>query len=121
LPIGGAGILYTKKLINIRFIKDECFLKLAPTSDDIWFRLSSMLNGTDVFVNPVIDRDNIHFKNKHGLHEINLYKKRTKNILLNNIEELLSAVLNYLGISNSNNDISWKRAYLYACKKYKYK
>lgn len=120
LPIGCAGILYTKKLINVSFLTDECFLKLSPTNDDVWFRLSSMLNDTDVLVNPLIEKDNVYFKHKQGLNKINLYNRIT-NILSKKLLNLLFPVFNYLGISNSNNDIAWKRSYLYACSKYQYK
>ena len=118
LPIGCAGILYTKKLINISFLTDECFLKLAATSDDIWFRLSSMLKGIDVLVNPSIERDNIYFLHKQGLHKINRQRYGGKNILLKMILKLWSILNDYLGISRSNNDRAWKRAYVYACEKY---
>jgi hypothetical protein len=48
LPIGYGGVLYPPHSLHIDATNQELFLKLAPKADDLWFRMMSYLNGTEV-------------------------------------------------------------------------
>ena len=48
LPIGYGGVLYPAHSLHQDSINSELFLKLAPKADDLWFRMMSFLNGTEV-------------------------------------------------------------------------
>lgn len=48
LPIGYGGVLYPAHSLHQDAIKHELFLELAPKADDLWFRMMSFLNGTEV-------------------------------------------------------------------------
>ena len=48
LPIGYGGVLYPAHSLHQDAVNDELFLKLAPKADDLWFRMMSYLNGTEV-------------------------------------------------------------------------
>jgi len=42
LPTGVGGVGYRTKLLDLDFLTDTAFLKLAPTTDDLWFRMASL-------------------------------------------------------------------------------
>lgn len=48
LPIGYGGVLYPAHSLHQDAINSELFLALAPKADDLWFRMMSHLNGTEV-------------------------------------------------------------------------
>ncbi|ETI61515.1 hypothetical protein [Marinomonas profundimaris] len=48
LPIGYGGVLYPEKTLHSDTINKEIFLKLTPKADDLWFKMMSFLNGTEV-------------------------------------------------------------------------
>lgn len=43
-PTGVGGILYPPHCLHPDVTKDEIFLKLCPTADDVWFKIMSYLN-----------------------------------------------------------------------------
>lgn len=47
---GGAGCLYPPNCLHPDVVRKELFMRLAPTSDDIWFWLMGALNGYKVNV-----------------------------------------------------------------------
>ena len=47
---GCGGILYPPKCFHPDVIREELFMKLCPTNDDIWFWLMAVLNGTQIAV-----------------------------------------------------------------------
>lgn len=47
---GGAGCLYPPHCLHPDVMRKDLFMKLAPTSDDIWFWLMGVLNGVRVNV-----------------------------------------------------------------------
>ncbi len=46
--LGGSGTLYPPGSLHGDVLKRELFLKLAPTSDDIWFWAMALRNGTKI-------------------------------------------------------------------------
>ena len=45
---GTSGVLYPPGCFDPRVFDIECFRKLCPTEDDVWFKAMSLLNGTPV-------------------------------------------------------------------------
>lgn len=85
---GGAGCLYPPHCLYSDVIKKELFMKLAPTSDDIWFWLMGVLNGfrVNVVKNNFSKLSYIPGTQEVGLYHINdsgekLFFVHLKNIL----------------------------------------
>lgn len=51
IGIGCGGILYPPHLLHSDVIKDEIFMKIAPTTDDLWFKTMQILNGVKAVQN----------------------------------------------------------------------
>lgn len=50
LPIGIAGVLYRKPLLDKATMHSEDFKKLAPKQDDLWFHVARKVTGKEVVV-----------------------------------------------------------------------
>jgi hypothetical protein len=48
LPLGCSGVLYPPGALHADIDKPELFLDLAPTTDDLWFKMMSFLKGTPI-------------------------------------------------------------------------
>ena len=46
IAIGAWGILYPPRSLHEKVFDEELFMKLAPTSDDFWFKAMALLQGT---------------------------------------------------------------------------
>lgn len=115
IPIGCAGVAYRKELLDLNFLNDEVYAKLAPTADDIWFRLASLRKHTKVFIEPNIENGCIYMQHTMGLQETNIYKNPlTLSLVMRIILRLLNRFRNYIGKSMSKNDYSWKNANTYS-------
>lgn len=102
MPTGSGGILYKRTLLDMDFLDDPQAQQLAPTTDDLWFRMAGMRKGTPVLVAPEAGRENIFLKHNKGLEEINKKKKRKK-------------FMDFIkGGKAGLNDTSWKRTCRYA-------
>ena len=47
---GGAGCLYPPGILSADVIKEDVFMNIAPTSDDIWFWAMAVINGVRISV-----------------------------------------------------------------------
>jgi hypothetical protein len=106
LPIGCAGVVYRKKLLDIKFLTNFEFLTIAPTTDDMWFRMASMLMDTPVAVFPEIDRLNVYLKHKYGLEKMN-NQKTSFSFLPRICNKRKLKIANFIGINQTKNDFSW--------------
>lgn len=50
VPIGAGGILYPPNCFYNDILKEEFFMKLAPSADDIWFKAMTLKNGVKSMV-----------------------------------------------------------------------
>lgn len=107
MPTGAGGVLYRKRLLDHGFITDKSFLKLAPRSDDLWFRAASLRKGTEVYADPSINERNIYLVHGLGLkvHNMNQKKSLMDQARLHSVGYLKSC----LGINDSENDRAWDR------------
>jgi hypothetical protein len=48
LPLGYSGVLHPPHSLSSDTTRDDLFMSLAPTTDDLWFRVMSLLSGTPV-------------------------------------------------------------------------
>ena len=44
MPTGNAGVLYPPKCFHSDVLNSKVFMKLCPSTDDIWFKVMSLLN-----------------------------------------------------------------------------
>jgi glycosyltransferase involved in cell wall biosynthesis len=106
LPTCGAGAVYRKKLLDINFLTNQEFLNIAPTTDDLWFRMAGMLMNTPVAVFPEIDKLNVYLKHKHGLEKMNNQKNKFSFVPRIYYKKRLK-IANYIGMNQTKNDFSW--------------
>jgi hypothetical protein len=48
LPLGCGGVLYPPNSLHKDVDRPDLFMDLAPTTDDLWFKMMSFINGTPV-------------------------------------------------------------------------
>ena len=113
LPTGGAGAVYRMGLLDIAFLTDLAFLELAPTADDLWFRMASLLRGVPVLVDPAINRDNTFLRHEAGLEQTNF---RRAHGMWNRVlgRRIGGVVKGKLGINDTPNDYAWDAICRYA-------
>lgn len=97
MPTGSGGILYKKSLLDMAFIYDAKAQDIAPTTDDLWFRMAGIRKGTPVLVDPEAGKANNFLKHDLGLEAINKKSKKNK------LSRLFQAS------KPAFNDINWKR------------
>ena len=118
LPVGVGGVVYKKELLDLDFIMDANFKKLAPTTDDLWFRMASLLKDRNVFVDPTIQKKNKSIVHNKGLENINLKEAKKKGVIFKPINLLKMKVKDYIGINNTPNDIAWDKIVKYVKENY---
>lgn len=116
LPIGCAGVVYRKYLLDLYFLSDEAHVKYAPTSDDIWFKVASLRKNTEIYVDPKLEAGNIYLTHNFGLEKINIYSidNKKKNLSKRCIDKLITHIYNYFGVRLSKNDFAWKSTLSYS-------
>lgn len=115
LPTGCAGVVFRKPLLDLDFLRDEAYLKCAPTADDIWFRIAGLRKNTPVYVDPEIDRGNGYIQHFMGLEKVNLYQfKRARRLHQRLIIKALEKTRHYFGTSSCENDLAWAKALKYS-------
>lgn len=109
LPLGVGGVVYKKHLLDIEFILNKTFLEIAPTTDDLWFRMASLLKDVEVWVKPEINLQNMYIKHDLGLEDLNLKKSSVNSKILRLLKAIYDLIVDYLGIRRTKNDYAWKR------------
>lgn len=93
IPIGVGGVLYFPGCFNTDIIKEELFTKLAPTADDLWFKILAQKKGTKTMVFNDLDHSDyipLGSSNFNSLAEQNVGNN------MNDVQ--LRALLNYYDI-----------------------
>tara|TARA_R110000822_G_scaffold163794_1_gene304069 strand:- start:11906 stop:12580 length:675 start_codon:yes stop_codon:yes gene_type:complete len=103
----GGGSVLKKSMFRAKDIADDSFLKIAPTTDDIWY--SRMLKNKDnaVVVAPSAMEQLNFVTHNHGLNLHNL--PRALNLLSKVRKVLWESPAGVLGVSVSENDRSYFR------------
>jgi len=108
LPTGGAGAVYKKKLLDVDFLSDHMFLEIAPTTDDLWFRMASLRMNTPVAVFPEIGYQNIYLLHRLGLEQENILKPKNASVSFYfPFYKKWMKFLDYIGKNQSKNDFAW--------------
>jgi len=90
-PYGTSGVLYPKNSFGTIVFNLDLMKKLCPTEDDIWFKATSMLNGTKVAVTTLGINPKHHCitgSQIDALRYINHGKKRNYEQLVKSFDEL---------------------------------
>lgn len=48
LPTNGGGTVFRKRLLDLNFLLDLAYIEIAPTVDDLWFRMASLRKNVPV-------------------------------------------------------------------------
>lgn len=115
IPIGYAGVVYRKNLLDINFIENRVFLQLAPKQDDIWFRAASRIKGIRVRVVTAADKQVYPFGRGRALSDANtsFYKYGKENPLLAIKERFKKYIYGYFGKDLCENDVVYKNVINY--------
>lgn len=111
VPIGIAGVVYRKKLLDFEFIMNKAFLQEAPKQDDLWFKTASQRKGTNIKVSEKAENSVFPIETKNSLSSSNAggqYVSKWNNVLSSLIERVLVRVKAYLGFAVNGNDKVWR-------------
>lgn len=111
VPIGIAGVVYRKKLIDCDFIMDKSFLQEAAKQDDLWFKIASKRKGTNIKVSLNADSLVFPIETKNSLSSSNAggqYVAKWNNIFSSLLERVLVRLKAYLGFAVNGNDKVWR-------------
>jgi hypothetical protein len=119
LPIGVGGVVYRKPLLDLGFLNDPSFLAIAPSTDDLWYKIASLLKNTPVCVFPALDTNNYTISHHLGLQEDN---RKNGYIDFSHFSKLVNEVwiriADRLGINRVMNDAAWDSILKYAASEY---
>ena len=107
LPIGIAGVLYRKPLLDRDTMFSEDYRKLAPKQDDLWFSLARQMVGTEVVVSSEANNHVYPIEAPGALLATNAMMKVSgwDKLFAALFERLLLKLKCYLGIPVCDNDI----------------
>lgn len=71
MPTGVSGILYPLGSLADIAVDKEMFLRLAPSADDVWFKVAAMLKGTKAIL---VSPRNRHFPHVPGSQDDSLFE-----------------------------------------------
>ena len=111
LPIGIAGVLYRKSLLDQNIMFSADFKKLAPKQDDLWFNLARQLANTDVVVSLEANEYVYPISAPAALYQTNArsWWYDSDSFLKTVFIRFFIMLKSYLGISVCDNDIVIKR------------
>lgn len=107
LPIGVAGVVYRKRLLDYEFLVWPEFLKVAPRQDDLWFKEASARRGTLVRVAPGADAEVQPIRTRQALSARNAaarFRSGWGGSLVPFVERASYRLMAYAGLAVSEND-----------------
>lgn len=108
LPTGCGGVVYRKHLLDLDFLFDPAFKRLAPSTDDLWFRMATLRKNVPVLVCPEIDRGSIYLKHSEGLDQVN-FNKKTLSFFQKVKKNSVGLFKDWIGLNATQNDHSWSQ------------
>ncbi len=111
LPIGVAGVLYRKTLLDSAIMNSEDFKELAPMQDDLWFNLARKVAGTNVVTSPNAACYVYPIETPIALSDSNVLtsSSRWHKFFKAFFERVIVKLKGYLGFSVCGNDIVIKK------------
>ncbi|PSV46992.1 hypothetical protein [Photobacterium sp. GB-36] len=98
IPTGVSGILYPPNSLFDDWDNKDKFMTLAPSADDLWFKIMSLKKGTKCFL---ANNISIHFPPVLGTQSVSLRKLNVKNKLSPNDVQLRN-LLKYYDLDFNN-------------------
>lgn len=111
LPIGVAGVVYRKNLLDPHIMQNEKFLELAPKQDDLWFNLARVLLCKSVYVASGVNDSIYEINTSYALSDTNniQLKSNWNNPAKAILERASSKIKGYLGHPTCDNDYAIKK------------
>lgn len=116
LPIGVAGVLYRKPLLDQAIMQSEDFKDLAPKQDDLWFDLARKQAGTNVVVSSEANNFVYPIEAPGALSSANAATKLTgwDRFFSALFDRLVVKFKSYIGIPVCDNDVVIRRLEIYS-------
>ncbi|MGQ9427242.1 glycosyltransferase [Gilvimarinus sp. F26214L] len=111
LPLGVAGVLYRKPLLDHCIMFSDDFKRLAPKQDDLWFNLARQVADTDVVVSPEAEKFVYPIETPSTL-SVNNARTRSADwdrFLRAVYDRLVYKLKGFMGLSICENDLALKR------------
>ena len=113
LPTGISGVVYRRRLLDLDFLLSDRFLELAPTQDDIWFRVASLRRGVPVVVDKRARKLTNNIATRSSLYDVNVHgdrqTRRRRPRALRAVQHAYGLVAGYLGAPVVANDHALRR------------
>lgn len=103
----GGGAVFRKKHINPKFLKDDSYLIICPTTDDLWFSKLISKSETQILVCPQALNELFFIEHEDGLDNHNNLKP--KKLLIKIYQRIILHPLGWIGFSICGNDIAFKK------------
>ena len=115
LPIGVAGVLYRKPLLDEATMRSDDFKEIAPKQDDLWFNFAREVRGKDVVVALEVDNHVYPIDAPDALSEMNVQTVSGgwENFFKAAFSRVLVKFKGYIGMSVCGNDIALRRLEAY--------
>lgn len=109
LPIGVGGVAYRRHLLDMEMLTTGEFRRLAPRTDDLWYRVSSLRMLTPVVVDPAISSDDIRLPPPFRLADENTGVGSRSSPSYRKLSAARLTLLARLGVPAVENDFAWNR------------
>jgi hypothetical protein len=94
VPTGGFGTMYDYNQLHHTFYDESLITELAPSADDLWLKVQSLLKNTPIITNSRYNKDPITVKSSQ------LEKLVSTNVLKGGNDLQLSAILTHFNLGN---------------------
>lgn len=109
-PTGLGGVLYPPNCFYKDILNEELFMKLAPSGDDIWFKVMGLING---YPSKVVEQENNFYANVtliDGTQDIALWKQNKSEETGNNLQ-ITNIYEYYKNLINFDSSKYWEQRY----------
>lgn len=101
----GGGAVLTRAMFRERDIRDDSFLKVAPTADDLWYSKLMRRNNNDVIVVPSLIKELSFIQHNDGL--INQNFPSVTSLLKKIRYRIWDKLAGFFGVPVSGNDLAY--------------
>jgi len=111
---GVGGCVLTKGMITDSLLKNKEYISIAPKTDDVWISKIIELSKTKIETCPaaILHVQEIQHNN-NALSTQNTYQNKKNHITLKLLSRTNKLLMSYLGLQNTNNDLSIKKVESY--------
>lgn len=112
IPIGVAGVVYRKPLLDYEFLTWREFLHVAPKQDDLWFNMARERKGTTVRIAPGTRNHVYPIETGRALSDTNVLTKLeagNSGLIRTMLQRAVYRLKAYAGVTVCENDVAWQR------------